>query len=593
MRYLRLFTNALAGGMLGAIYLTLLLLDLNPQVPLVSTTALRWLRTFMAFYGLQLSVGVFLLLLVGELLVARLVRPAWLSVRLLAWLGAAGAATAALVTWANLRGFLAVLDADAALRMRHSAEATTIFAAVLVVVALMRYSFGRRGGPATGVLLVIAVVLSVAVPAWLRGPGEVRVRAVRDVLSLPRPIAPDGTLVAAERPPTVRLILLDGASLGLIRERVAAGGLSNVGRILDRGAAMDLATLRPTQPEPIWAAAATGKYPPTNGIRSNAVYRVRPDDVDPVNLLPDYCFAFALPFLGLVTREDASAASLGARPLWDILADSKIPSGIVRWPLTFPAHTEWGYVISDRFDEGARSPLRWGDARAGSPTSAVEIARGAFDASLAAPGPEGLPAAVSPDAPTAPVAPVRWDRAYSQAAALLEPSFSPRLTAVRYVGIDTMGHTYLRYSEPQAFGGVTAEEVRRFGGVLDGYYRYIDSEVGAAMRQLEPGDLLLVVSGFGMEPEGLGKRLLARLLGRPQYSGTHEAAPDGFLLAYGTNVVPGQILRRGAIVDLAPTVLFYMGVPVGRDMDGFARADLFLTSYTIDHPITYIATHER
>jgi hypothetical protein len=32
---------------------------------------------------------------------------------------------------------------------------------------------------------------------------------------------------------------------------------------------------------------------------------------------------------------------------------------------------------------------------------------------------------------------------------------------------------------------------------------------------------------------------------------------------------------------------------VGRDMDGFARTDLFLASYTADHPITYIATHEK
>ena len=76
-----------------------------------------------------------------------------------------------------------------------------------------------------------------------------------------------------------------------------------------------------------------------------------------------------------------------------------------------------------------------------------------------------------------------------------------------------------------------------------------------------------------MEPNALVKRLLARLIGG-RTTGTHEPAPDGFLLAYGTNVAPGQY-RRGSIVDLAPTVLYYMGVPVGRDMDGFARTDLF------------------
>ena len=49
-------------------------------------------------------------------------RPAWLSVRLLAWLGAAGAAAAAALTWANLAGFRDGARARrAAERMRQGA----------------------------------------------------------------------------------------------------------------------------------------------------------------------------------------------------------------------------------------------------------------------------------------------------------------------------------------------------------------------------------------------------------------------------------------------------------------------------------------
>ena len=79
---------------------------------------------------------------------------------------------------------------------------------------------------------------------------------------------------------------------------------------------------------------------------------------------------------------------------------------------------------------------------------------------------------------------------------------------------------------------------------------------------------------------------------RGEQSGTHDGAPDGFLMAYGTNVTHGEF-PRGAIVDLAPTVLYYMGVPVGRDMDGYPRTDLFQRSFTLGVPTTYIATHER
>ena len=51
---------------------------------------------------------------------------------------------------------------------------------------------------------------------------------------------------------------------------MAAGQLPNFGTLLDRGATIDLATLKPTQAETVWAAAATGKYPPKNGVRSNS-----------------------------------------------------------------------------------------------------------------------------------------------------------------------------------------------------------------------------------------------------------------------------------------------------------------------------------
>jgi hypothetical protein len=102
-----------------------------------------------------------------------------------------------------------------------------------------------------------------------------------------------------------------------------------------------------------------------------------------------------------------------------------------------------------------------------------------------------------------------------------------------------------------------------------------------------------VVSGYGMEPLGFGKRILERLLGDPEISGTHEGAPDGFLLAYGTAVQKSRQLRRASIVDVAPTILYFLGQPIGRDMDGYARTDIFRPSFTEERPITFIPTYER
>jgi Type I phosphodiesterase / nucleotide pyrophosphatase len=584
-----MLTNAAAGGVLGATYLLVLVLQLNPQVPTASLTAARWFVTVVAFYGLYLGVALYLLILVREVLASRPLRPAWFSVRLLAWVSAVYAAAAAVVTWGNLKGFRAVLSEGAAERARHGAMATSILVVVIVSLILLRRSLGRRFSRVTGLLLVVAMALPVALPLWWRGPGDVPVQTP------PRSPVPFGSPARTDAPlagsvPRVRLILLDGASLGFIRQRVAVGQLPSFGRLLDRGATIDLATLKPTQAEPVWAAAMTGKYPPKDGIRSNAIYRVRADDADPVDLLPDYCFAAALTYQGFLTAGGLTSAALRARPLWDILSDYQIPSGIVNLPLTRPARGERGYVISDYFDEAASSPLRLADPQAGYPTSAIELAREVFDAWQAKPWTDVMP----PSAPEEPeptgIVRARWDRAYADAAAELDQEFAPRLTAVRYESLDAFGHWYLEDAEPERYGRLPGPERGR--SVLDREYAYIDGEVGRAVASLGPNDLLLVVSGFGMEPVTLPKRLLARLLGRPDWSGGHEPAPDGFLLAYGGNVAHGQF-PRGSIVDLTPTVLYYMGLPAGRDMDGFARTDLFVRSFTLEHPVTFVATYER
>jgi hypothetical protein len=82
------------------------------------------------------------------------------------------------------------------------------------------------------------------------------------------------------------------------------------------------------------------------------------------------------------------------------------------------------------------------------------------------------------------------------------------------------------------------------------------------------------------------------VMGDPDFSGTHERAPDGFLLAYGASVQPGR-RSRGSVVDVAPTILYFLGLPVARDMDGFTRADLFTRGYTAERPIVFIPSYSR
>jgi predicted AlkP superfamily phosphohydrolase/phosphomutase len=184
------------------------------------------------------------------------------------------------------------------------------------------------------------------------------------------------------------------------------------------------------------------------------------------------------------------------------------------------------------------------------------------------------------------------DLFYDEVSNALQAKDSPQVVAIRYRGLDTAGHYFLRYADPRSFGDVTSEERRAFGEVLPSAYAIVDTLLGRALASLGPDDLLLVVSGFGMEPLGVGKRLLERALGNGQLSGTHENAPDGFLLAYGGAVEPGR-RSRASVVDVVPTLLYFFGLPVAHDMDGYARTDIFRRSFTELRPITFIPTYER
>ena len=560
MRFLRLFTNSLLAGALGAAYLTILLLQLNPQVPLASHTVWRWYVTLGAFYGIHLALLFYVTMLLREFVSVQLFSPGWISVRLLAWLSAAAAAAAATLMWLNLNGFPTVFDEAASRRFAFGAAATTASAVVLLGIAIAHYSFGRRGSRVGAALLAIAVTGSLALPIAARGPGGSPPLGARRVTLTPPP---------PRESARITVLLLDGASLEFVWPRVAAGRLPNFGRMLDSGASMDLATIRPTQPDPVWAAVATGMYPAKNGVRSAASYFARGDD-RPLDLLPAHCFSHTLVRLGVVRDRPNSMAAWRTRPLWEILGDYGLSAGIVRWPLTYPAQPMTGFLVTDRFHRLIGSMIE-PDVRAIYPAEILPVARDAFAGSAGA---------------------QQWDEFYSRTARDVIAQRPVQFEAVRFQGLDTAGHQYLKYAQPRDIGDVSDQERQQYGLVLDRAYASIDSEIGAAIERQAPGDLLLVVSGFGMQPVSTIKHLAGRLLRDPEVSGTHENAPDGFVLAFGTPVAAGR-KQRGSIVDVTPTILYFLGLPVGRDMDGYARADLFTSAFTAERPITFIPSHGR
>jgi predicted AlkP superfamily phosphohydrolase/phosphomutase len=580
MRFLRMLTNSLLAGAFGAAYLTILVLQLNPDVPLLSATTAWWFVTLGTLYGLHFAITLYVIIVAREFFTMNVFSPGWISVRLLAWFGAALSAGAAALMWMNVRGLASTLGETAEWRMTAGAVATTIAAVVLLAIAIAHYSFGRRGSRVGASLFMIAAAGSMALPVAARGAG----RAIQGQdLSWPAAEALPPSLPTEG--PRVALMLLDGASLEHIWPRVAASRLPNFSRVLDQGAVINLASIRPTNPSPVWAAVATGEYPSGNGIRSSARYFALQDSRG-VALLPDHSLSHALVHLGFVRDVPLNASAWMARPLWGILTEAGMTSGIVRWPLTHPAPATAGFVVSDQLHQTLGSIGEF--TRAAFPQEIQRTVQMSTDsAGLVQPDASlpGFPAG-SPEHTA-----FQRDLLYSRVANALHAERVPDLFAIRYEGLDTVGHHYLRHAEGQRTRDVSEEERRRRAQIVDRYYGFIDAELGAMLARMGPDDLLMVISGFGMEPLNPAKRALAWVMRDPAFTGTHDRGPDGFLLAYGRAVRPGARLPRGSLVDITPTLLYFYGLPVARDMDGYARADVFTQEFTVARPITFIPSY--
>jgi hypothetical protein len=569
-----MFTNSLLAGGLGAAYLTVLVLQLNPHVPLASATTGRWFATLAVFYGLHLAIAIYVLIVVREFFTIDAMSPGWASVRVLAWLAAIGAAVAGTMMWLNATGLRHALGETATQRMIAGAIGTSACAIVLLVIAVAHYSSGRRASRTGGALFALVAISSLVLPLAARGP------AIADPPPLVRREAPAAADAAG---PRIMMLLLDGASLEFVRTRAADGRLPNFSRLLTSGASMYLATVRPTHPGPVWAAAATGMYPAKNGVQSAALYYARGDS-RPLRLLPDHCFSHALVRFGAIRAEDITSEAFAAPPVWRILSNAGISAGIVRWPLTFPAPAVHGFVVADRFHEVALPGQP--DSGAAFPPDALAEAQPASSAETD----DG-------DAPHAPFPPsemsaTKRDQLYRHAFGRLQRRWPARFVALRLQALDPAGHRYHHERQESFFGlgeDVTLESSAK---ELERAYAEVDAAIGALMAELDERDVLLVVSGFGMHRLYAAKELLARVLRAPIERGTHERAPDGFLIAYGSAVHAGR-LPRGSIVDVTPTILYFLGLPIGRDMDGFVRTDLFNSAFTSDRPIAFIATHNR
>jgi predicted AlkP superfamily phosphohydrolase/phosphomutase len=366
----------------------------------------------------------------------------------------------------------------------------------------------------------------------------------------------------------VLLVGLDGASPKIVQEMFEAGQLPHLAGLADRGLFVPLRSSLPLHSPRIWASIATGKTAEKHGIDAF----VKRDEKGRNRLL-----------LSSDRRTHA---------LWNIVSKAGRRVAVINWWNTFPPEVIEGVMVSDHAVPGEVERRQLLTRSAAAPAGALvhpqdwdERVRAFLAEQIEVDWPDpftgndALPRWGHPER----LAEVfRDDTRAVEIALSVEDEIDPDLLMVFLPGIDRVSHRLwgcLEEDFPYPPRLTPTPSERRAGAdALRDYYRYADALVSRLLERYTPDDLVVIVSDHGFEA-GTSRGL--------DLTGVHDtaAARDGILIAAGRGIGRAAATEVVTILDVAPTVLAWMGLALGRDMDG--RAAPFL-----DARVNWVETHD-
>jgi predicted AlkP superfamily phosphohydrolase/phosphomutase len=176
----------------------------------------------------------------------------------------------------------------------------------------------------------------------------------------------------------------------------------------------------------------------------------------------------------------------------------------------------------------------------------------------------------------------RHDELVLRMALEIESAEHPDMMLVFLPGIDRVSHFLWGSIEPAELYPKnlrpSPDERREGREALERYYAYTDAMIGLLLEHYRPDDLVMVLSDHGFEA-GSEIGIL---------TGVHrgEAALDGVLFARGAGLPSGERIDGIGILDVTPTILAWLRLPVGEDMDG--RPAAFVGGERVER----VATHD-
>ena len=382
-----------------------------------------------------------------------------------------------------------------------------------------------------------------------------------------------------------RVLLLgwDAADWKIIHPLLDAGEMPVLKGLIESGVSGNLATLFPIISPILWNSIATGKRADKHGI-----------------------LGFIEPTPDGTGARPVSSTSRHAKALWNILSQQGMRSGTINWFASYPAEPVAGAVFTNRFPHALQAtaadypPL---DERAVHPPDLREIAeafrvhpRDLAPEQLLPFFPDGVPADHD-DPRLGMLARLLAECATVQNAAVcLAAEDDWDLLSVYYETVDHAGHGFMEYFPP-AMAHVSAEDARAFGYVVKGVYRFHDMLLGRMLEVVGPETTVLLISDHGFHSDHL-RPPVPKHFRDPRDKFGHEMNPvawhrqQGVFVAAGPAIKRDELIHGAGLLDVAPTILTLLGLPVPDDMDGRPLTRIFaepveperVASYEPPHP---------
>jgi hypothetical protein len=541
MKFLKVLVNSLLTGFFLSALIALLVLDLNINLTFSLLPFLQFSLYLMPVYGLAIALAGLIFFFILQFFAGRSLKIAPISPGFLTVGFTVVTLVSLFIMRENFRHFAALFSPEVQSLLNRQSITLAFLAALGLMTAFASLAYRKRVFFYTLYFLLLSAGIGYVVLQRARYPR----------FSPPETVA---TLNAQSIEKRLTIIGMEGLSIDLLITLITQNKLPNFNFLIENGCWGTLANFTPNEMLVLDTSFNTGKLPSKHR-RLSASEFVYLNLRDRFQVVPRFIFFKQMERIGLLAEHELIPPKL-VMDIWDIFEANGTAYVKRDWPLnreetaaTPDAESAFNRIYEDlRFENGGI----FGKVKEALCTDFVQ------------------------------------ENLVTQA----KEEIQPRLVYFLLPGLDKVKTYFYRYTYPEMFGEVDQEVLTRFSTVIERYYQYYDEIIGKYLAAKKDDELLVVYSPHGVEVVPMWKRIAEWMFGDPQVSGYHENAPDGVIFFIGKDIAANRNIQDMHLIDVAPTLLHYLGLPVGKDMDGVVNSAVFSVEFKSE-PVLYISSYEE